>query len=44
MGWGLRHAATIIKTHAALEPEVIDDVNSKLAAARSAELQDDTKK
>lgn len=34
MGWGLRHAANIIETYAALVPEVSDEVLRKLQAAR----------
>ncbi|MBW0158732.1 tyrosine-type recombinase/integrase [Sedimentimonas flavescens] len=34
MGWGIRHAANIIETYAALVPEVADDVLAKLMVAR----------
>ena len=34
MGWGIRHAANIIETYAALVPEVADDVLAKLMFAR----------
>lgn len=36
MGWGLRHAANVIESYAALVPEVSDEVLEKLNVARSA--------